>query len=97
MKRFGMLILATLVLSACQEKGPAGTEGKNLTVHDFLRDIKLAEDTRKWCMENVAERDKLPNCVNANQAGLMVAMGGYGKCYKGDVTNRECVDAVLAK
>jgi hypothetical protein len=32
----------------------------------------LTKKTRIWCMENPAEREPLPNCINSNAAMLRV-------------------------
>ena len=100
-KKIGLLgsaVLMCVALSACQDTGPESAKGKTYTVSEFLHAPDKAKETRRWCVENPAERERLPNCINASQAGLMIATGGnLSKCYKNNAVNHECIDAATER
>lgn len=96
MKHFFYLFCAFAVV-ACGETGPKEIGWKTLSVKEFLYDYKLTNLTRGWCAEKDAERQSLDNCINAKQAGEMIATGKFKSCYKrGGLVDYDCVDAAMA-
>lgn len=63
-----LLIAVVVALAGCSPVEKTHTKG------EFLHDGDLLSKTLAFCKVNPAERQALPNCINAGEAGAAKAM-----------------------
>jgi hypothetical protein len=91
-KKFTLLAIILLTLSACGEKE------RVYTAKEFTYDEPLMESIKRKCNENPAKLQDTPNCVNAYAASSMITLRIVERgCYKKNVNTKECLDKFWAE